>query len=172
MPTVMSTAERVDIALGCSVVRKSRALQALRSQTGACATVVEAGDDGMARHHQSLVVTWVCVNGCEWVRGYAPSPPCGGTEAGTTAVVVVVVAAAAAAAGGVVGFEEDGSHRNAFGPSRSKSDLRAHIANPAVSPPHQAFCTSKLHWQSRFIRSGTGDRATHLVQVFPTSLYA
>ena len=36
----MRTAERVVITLGCSVVRKSSALQALRSQIGACASVV------------------------------------------------------------------------------------------------------------------------------------
>ena len=43
--------------LGCSVVRKSRALQAFRSQTGACATVVEVTvvDDGMAWPQS---VTW------------------------------------------------------------------------------------------------------------------
>lgn len=46
----MRTAERVVITLGCSLERKSRALQALRSQIGACATVVEVtGDDGMGQ---------------------------------------------------------------------------------------------------------------------------
>ena len=50
VPTVMSTAERVVITLGCSFVRKSRALQALRSQTGACASVVVVtGDEGMGQ---------------------------------------------------------------------------------------------------------------------------
>ena len=93
---VMRTAERVVITLGCSLVRKSRALQALRSQTGACATVVEVtGKDGMARHQS---VSWFCVNGCERVKGYTPSP-CDAAEAGTTAVEVL--------AGGVVAFEED-----------------------------------------------------------------
>jgi hypothetical protein len=50
VPMVMSTAERVVITLGCSFVRKSRALQALRSQTGACASVVVVtGDEGMGQ---------------------------------------------------------------------------------------------------------------------------
>ena len=49
---MISTAERVVITLGCSVVRKSSALQALRSQMGACATVVvTGGDDGIASRH-------------------------------------------------------------------------------------------------------------------------
>lgn len=39
-PTVMRTAERADMTLGCSVVRKSSAVQALRSQMGAWPTVV------------------------------------------------------------------------------------------------------------------------------------
>lgn len=46
------------------------------------------------------------------MRGYAPSPPCGAAETGTTAVVVAAAAGTAAAAattGGVVEFEEDGS---------------------------------------------------------------
>ena len=40
---MMSTAERVDMTLGCSDVKKSSALHALRSQMGACATVVVTG---------------------------------------------------------------------------------------------------------------------------------
>ena len=38
-PTVMRTALRTLMALGCSLVRKSRAFTALRSHTGALVTV-------------------------------------------------------------------------------------------------------------------------------------
>ena len=62
VPTVMSTAERVDITLGCLFVRKSSGLQVLRSQNGACASVVvTGGDNDMMACHQSI--TWWS---CQW----------------------------------------------------------------------------------------------------------
>jgi hypothetical protein len=104
----MSTAERVDITLGCSVVRKSSALQALRSQTGACASVVvTGGGDG---HDMGIMASVNNVASWEHRRIYAPSP-CGATEAGTTAVVVVA-GAGAVLGGAVVGFEEEDGKGN------------------------------------------------------------
>lgn len=52
----MSTAERVVITLGCSVVRKSSAWQALRSQTGACASVVVTPPCGAVEAGTTAVV--------------------------------------------------------------------------------------------------------------------
>lgn len=60
----MRTAERVVITLGCSVVRKSSALQALRSQIGACATVVVTVNRDRGSGHMDRVWVWVW-----WLRG-------------------------------------------------------------------------------------------------------